>query len=282
VAGSGWSGTALIECLDPALTGAGAPPNGCRIEGLFLNCNNLASCGIRWAGDARDYTIRDVEAAYFTVAGFLSEGNGSTPNQELNFYNCMAGLGANYGGWLFQNLSYDHKLIGCVSRSNSTNGFQVATGCASMEFAHCRAEFNTGHGFYCLSGDKITFHGCVTDRNTVNGWYIEYATGGPMLLSGCYANRDLTAGVRVHNSNITVIGDLCTRVGRNDDGTGTYGPIYGVDTTGTTKAMVQGYLQGTTAGYHDGGGGSTVKFSGTTGLHAGSPPSVLTWQAATS
>ena len=276
------NGSALIRVLDNRISGHAAAPNGGSITGLVVNGNSIGTsiAGIFFYGESADWRLRDVEVFGCSGHGFRSELYSGAPQQEVIFDNCHAW--ANSGsGWYFAGGSYDHLLTGCISHNNN-HGFELGTGCASIQFIGCRAEYNADRGFQLLSGDKVTLHGCITDRNGGYGIYVEYAVGGPCLISGAFLNRDITAGLRIHNSNIVVVDALTTRVGREDDGSGAYGPTYGIDTTGTSKALIQGYLQATTAGYHDGGGGSTVKFSGTTGLHTGSPPSSLSWQAATS
>jgi hypothetical protein len=293
IAGSGWSGAAMIECYETSITGDGAAPNGCRIDGLLLNCNNLAARGIYWRGDARDYTLRDVEVAYFTTAGYVSEGNGANPSQELNFWHCHASLGgAGAAGWIFQSASYDHRLVGCVSHTNGGDGFQVLAGSSSIELASCRAEWNGGHGFllYGPTGGagigKVTLNGCVTDANEQNGIYIEHAIAGagPILINGHYSNRDgnnggsgARAGIRVHGcSQPVIISGLAQRTGFNDGGGGIERPKYGVDCTGTsTHVAINGYLDGVTTGFHN-DGTCTVKWMGGAWLE---DAGVRTWQA---
>jgi hypothetical protein len=289
---AGFTDTAMIQIWDKTLTVDAEDPDGGSLRGLCLDGAGIAIDGVYWRGSSFDWTIENVEVTACTQYGFLSEGynpgSGYHNQQELNFWHCHAWSNGLYG-FGFNDHSYDHRLVGCVAHGNgigNEGGYLLNTGCASIEFVSCRSEWNIGHGFLLLSGDKVSLHGCVTDSNSANGVYISYTAGGPMLLSGCFANRDTVAGVRVHNSNIVVIDALTERTGENDGGggAGPFRPVYGVDVTGTSKALIQGYLSGVTAGYHtDGNGAQVVKFSGTTGLVAGSPPSqTTTWQAATS
>ena len=284
MARTGFSGDALLKAHDPALTGLDAA-NGGLIQGLCLNGNGgLASAGLWWYGQANDWTIRDVEVFGASGHGIISTGYSATPNQELDFIHCNSWNNGG-SGWYFGAASYDHRLHQCVSHNNAADGFHFDTGCASIQLSDDRAEWNGGKGYELLSGDKMTLVGCVSDRNSSDGFYVQYSVGGPCLLSGCFANRDLAAGLRVHASNIVHVVGFTTRVGRNDDGTGSWGPIYGIDGTGASMILAQGFLQGTTAGGHsDGAGGQVWKWSGTTGWQAGNPSSgfTTTWQAATS
>jgi hypothetical protein len=291
IAGTGWSGPALLELYETSITGDGAPPNGCRIEGLHLHCNSLAARGVYWRGDARDTTLRDVEVSYATVAGFQAEGNGTNPSQEINWWHCHAGLGAGTG-WLLQARCFDMRLAGCVSHTNGTDGFQViggTGGASSIEFANCRSEWNGGHGWLLYgpvgsSGiGKISLNGCVDDANEQNGIYVEHAIAGagPVLINGHYGNRSGNnagaggrAGIRVHGcAQPVVIQAYAGRVGQNDGGTGIFRPTYGVDVTGVSACVaIGGYLTGTTAGYHtDGTGGQLVKGSFFTSVSNGVP-----------
>jgi Pectate lyase superfamily protein len=280
VAGSGFSGAALIEAYEPSITGDASPVNGCTLEHLFLNCNGLAPRAVYARGDARDYTLRDVKAIGFTSAGFQLEGNGSNPCQEWNFWHCHAyGSGV---GFLIQARSYDHRLIGCVAHTCTGDGYQVVGGtggAASIEFIGCRSEWNGGHGclLYGPSGSsgigKIGLHGCVTDSNEQNGVYVEHnvANGGPVLIANHYSNRDGNnggsggrAGIRIHNCGEPVIvSGVAQRIGQNDGGGGIFRPTYGIDVTSlTTHCLLgPGNLSGVTAGYHaDGTVGQVVKF----------------------
>jgi hypothetical protein len=288
VAGSGFSGAALIEAYEPSITGDASPPNGCTLEHLFLNCNGLAARGVYARGDARDYTLRDVKAVGFTSAGFQLEGNGSNPCQEWNFWHCHAyGSGV---GFLIQARSYDHRIIGCVAHTCTGDGYQVVGGtggAASIEFIGSRSEWNGGHGWllYGPSGSsgigKIGLHGCVTDSNEQNGIYVEHnvANGGPVLIANHYSNRDGNnggsggrAGIRIHNCGEPVIvSGVAQRIGQNDGGGGIFRPTYGIEVTSSTTHCLlgPGNLSGVTAGYHtDGTGGQVVKFGGGVFLEA--------------
>jgi hypothetical protein len=296
IAGAGWSGSAMLEIFETSITGDAAAPNGVRIQGLMFHCNNLAPRGVYWRGDARDTVLRDVEVAYATTAGFQAEGNGSNPCQEINFYNCIAGLGAG-AGWCLQARSFDHRLVGCVARTCGADGFQViggTGGASSIELVSCRAEWNGGHGFllYGPSGTsgigKLTLTGCVTDANEQNGVYVEanVAGGGPLNITGHFSNRDGNnggsggrAGIRVHNSGQSVvITGLTQRQGQNDGGTGIFRPAYGCDFTGAAAGwhLIQGLLAGVTASYHNDAAGSVVKSGGYLNVvNSGTP----TWTA---
>ena len=295
--GSGWSGPAMLKIYETSITGDASAPNGCRIEGLMLFCDSLAARGIYWRGDARDTVVRDVEVAYATTAGFQAEGNGSNPCQEINWWNCIAGLGTG-AGWLLQARSFDHRLVGCVARTCGTDGFQViggTGGASSIEFHACRAEWNAGHGFMLYGPStssgigKITMSGCVTDANEQNGVYIEHnvSVAGPINIVGHYSNRDGNnggsggrAGIRVHQSSRPVMLNAVTqRVGHNDDGSGINRPTYGVDQTGTATGITSlhgCYLAGMTAGYHNDAGGSVIKSGGYWQEIAGGTPTWFT------
>jgi hypothetical protein len=278
VAKSGFSDTALIQVWDNRLTGDSNAPNGGSITGIGLNGAGIATNGLYFRGQSFDWTVENVEAFGCTGAGFRNSGYGPSSvygnQQEVNYFHCHAWGNAN--GWYMNDHSYDHRLVACVAHTNSGDGFVLDTGCASIEFANNRAEWNSGTGFTFLSGDKVTAHGCITDSNSGNGFFISYTAGGPCLLSGCYTNRDVTAGIRLNNTNLTVIDGHAGRIGVNDDGSGTPRPVYGIDVTGTSKAIAQGCFAGQTLAAHsEGAGGQVFHWSGTSALNLAG---VITYQ----
>ena len=270
-----FSGAALVQVQDHAITGAAADPNGGSIEGLCFAGANVGEHGINWQGSSFDWTIRDVEVMAVTGSGFLSQGYSTFPQQELNFFHCHAhDCGV---GWTFGSKSFDHRLVGCVAHTNAGDGFQVIAGASSIEFVSCRAEWNLGHGWllYGPSGGagigKISMTGCVTDRNANNGVYLEstVANTGPIHLVGHFSNRDGSsgskAGIRVHNtSQLVVLTGLTQKIGVDDGGGGTLSPQYGVDVTGASHVMlgVQGSTAGVTAGLHWDAAAGAVKSLG--------------------
>ena len=264
---TGFTDAALIQIHDKRLTGHSVSPLGGSVQGLCLYGNSLAGSALWWKGESTDWLIRDVEVFGCLGYGFHSIGYSGISQQELNFYNCHA-WGNNAAGFYFADQSYDHRLQGCVSHNNVGEGYLFDTGCASIQVTDARAEWNSTHGYNCTSGDKLTFVGCITDRNGSNGWWINYTVGGPLSMTGCFTNRDVTAGVRIHASNIVVCGGLVQRIGRNDDGSGVDGPVYGVDFTGASQALVGGFLAGVTNAWHtDGTVGQVTHWMTSTGLN---------------
>jgi hypothetical protein len=257
---SGFSGSSLLQVWDNALTGEAAQPTGGMIQGLVLNGGGIAAHGIYARGGPCDWKIADVEIAGCTSHGLRLDGYGSTPVQEWNLHHVHSWGNAG-AGFYASSKSYDHRFLACVAHGNADSGFVLDTDCASIEHVSCRAEWQTGgSGYVALSGDKVSYVGCVTDRNAANGFYLSYSAGGPLMLRGCFVNRDVVAGIRVHASNLCVI-DAVQRRGANDDGSGTVGPVYGLDVTGASKVLAGGLFAGQTNATHsDGAGGQVVHY----------------------
>ena len=273
---AGFSGTALVQIQDHALSGAAVDPNGGSIEGLCFAGANVGEHGLNFQGYSFDWTIRDVEVMAVSGSGFVSAGYTTHPQQELSFWGCHAHDNGG-AGWSFGGGSYDHRLVGCVAHTNSGDGFLLGPGTSSVELVSCRAEWNLGNGFllYGPSGGagigKITMNGCVTDRNSLHGVYIEssVANAGPIHLVGHFSNRDGSSGshsgIRVHNTTeLVILTGLTQKIGVDDGGGGTLSPVYGVDVTGASHAMlgVQGSTAGVTAGFHWDAAGGAVKSLG--------------------
>jgi pectate lyase-like protein len=283
---SDFVGDGVINIHTRTVTGHPAAPSGGLIQGVCVSGNNVGSTvqGIYFLGEANDWTLRDVEILDCKGSGLRSSGYNFEPNHGLNLWHVHT-AGCGNSGFLFVGRSYDHRLEGTVAHNNSgAGGYTIENSQPSaIEFNATRSEWNSGSGYIVLSGDKITFNGAITDRNNQNGWWISTSVEeGPCALVGCYANRDgrasnVYAGVRVHNSNPVHIAGLTVREGFDDGGGGLNSPKYGVQVTGSSVVLVQGWLAGATAGFNK-DATAVVKFSGTSAL---STPSGLTWQAPT-
>jgi hypothetical protein len=257
-----FTGAGMIEVLDKSLTGHTTDPQGGSIEGLCLDGASVASAGIFWQGTSADWTIRDVEVFKVTTYGFRSEGLGIAPQQELAFFNCHAwqDVGLPSGnGWWFANRSYDHQLHACVAH-HLNDGFVTHVQTASIQYVSCRAEWCASAGFVAFDGDKVTYEGCVTDRNGNSGWHIDVgANDRPLVLSHCYANRDGRngaglSGVRIVSGEQLVINGLATATGGDDGGGGMLSPAYGIDAANATVQLGDCRLEGATSGFKDSGG----------------------------
>jgi len=257
-----FTGTGMIEVLDKSLTGHATDPEGGSIEGLCLDGAGVASAGIVWRGKSADWTIRDVEVFKVTTYGFRSEGLDTTPQQELTFFNCHAWqdvIAPSGNGWWFASRSYDHQLHACVAH-HLNDGFVTHRQTGSIQHVSCRAEWCASAGFVALDGDKVTYEGCVTDRNGNAGWYIDVgAIDRPLVLSHCYANRDGSngagrTGVRIVSASQLVINGLVTATGGDDGGGGTLSPAYGIEASNAKVQLGDCRLAGTTSGFKDGGG----------------------------
>jgi hypothetical protein len=257
-----FTGDGMIEVLDKSLTGNATDPEGGSIEGLCLDGASVAAAGIFWCGKSADWTIRDVEVFRVTTHGFRSEGLGTTPQQELSFFNCHAwhdvtSPGGN--GWWFANRSYDHLVHACVAH-HLNDGFVTNVQTSSIQYVSCRAEWCASAGFVAFDGDKVTYEGCISDRNGNTGWYIDVGTiDRPLVLSHCYANRDGRngpgrSGVRIVSGSQLVITGLLTATGGDDRGGGTLSPDYGIEARNATVQLGDCRLAGVTSGFKDSGG----------------------------
>jgi hypothetical protein len=257
-----FTGDGMIEVLDKSLTGHATDPEGGSIEGVCVDGASVAAAGIFWRGKSADWTIRDVEVFKATTYGFRSEGLGTTPQQELSFFNCHAWqdvLAPSGNGWWFANRSYDHLVHACVAH-HLHDGFVAQAQTAAIQHVSCRAEWCASAGFVALDGDKVTYDGCVTDRNGNAGWYIDVrANDRPLVLSHCYANRDGYKGpnrsaVRIVSGRQLVINGLVTATGGDDGGGGTLSPAYGIEAANARLQLGDCRLVGVTSGFKDGGG----------------------------
>lgn len=257
-----FTGDGMIEVLDKSLTGHAIDPEGGSIEGVCLDGAGIASAGIFWRGKSADWTIRDVEVFRVTTYGFRSEGLGTTPQQELSFFNCHAWqdvTSPSGNGWWFANHSYDHIVQACVAHHLS-DGFVTSAKTSAIQYVSCRAEWCASAGFVALDGDKVTYEGCISDRNGNTGWYIDVgAIDRPLVLSHCYANRDGRngpgrSGVRIVSGNQLVINGLVTATGGDDGGGGTLSPAYGIEAANAKLQLGDCRLAGVTSAFKDGGG----------------------------
>lgn len=252
-AGAGFQGPAMI-------TASGGAAAGGSIEGLALYAGNITN-GVLWTGAANDWWIDRVEvfALHPSGYGFGSIGSGTTSNQELNFRDCHVWGGdtntlRGSAGWVFRDRSYDHTLRGCVAHHLAGDGYLLAGGvrtCASIEFTDCRSEWNGGRGWGLSSGDKVTLRGCTTDRNHGHGLEVAAGVlGRPLVLDGCYFNRDGRTGgcgIRaVDTATVMAFGVIVAR-GTDDGGPQNPGPRYGLEAvgTGTRVRFGPGQLAGT-------------------------------------
>jgi hypothetical protein len=254
-------GGAMIEVLDRSVTGHATDPEGGSIEGVCLDGAGVASAGIFWQGRSADWTIRDVEVFRVTGYAFRSEGLDTTPQQELSFYNCHAWqdvLAPSANGWWFAKRSYDHLLHACVAH-HLNDGFVLRAQTGSVQYVSCRAEWCANAGFVAFDGDKVTYEGCVTDRNGNAGWHIDVgANDRPLVLSHCYANRDGHngpggSGVRILSASQLVINGLVTATGGDDGGGGALSPAYAIEATNATVQLGDCRLVGTTSAFKDNG-----------------------------
>jgi hypothetical protein len=257
-----FTGGGMIEVFDKSLTGHATDPEGGSIEGVCLDGASVASAGIFWQGRSADWTIRDVEVFKVTTYAFRSEGLDTTPQQELSFYNCHAWqdvLSPSGNGWWFANRSYDHLVHACVAH-HLNDGFVLRVQTGAIQYVSCRAEWCASAGFVAFDGDKVTYEGCVTDRNGNAGWYIDVGTNDrPLVLSHCYANRDGykgagRSGVRIVSGRQLVINGLVTATGGDDGGGGTLSPAYGIEATNARLQLGDCRLVGTTSAFKDSGG----------------------------
>jgi hypothetical protein len=257
-----FTGGGMIEVLDKSLTGDATDPEGGSIEGVCLDGASVAPAGIFWRGKSADWTIRDVEVFKVTTFGFRSEGLGTTPQQELTFFNCHAWqdvTSPSGNGWWFANRSYDHLVHACVAH-HLNDGFVTRAQTGAIQYVSCRAEWCANAGFVAFDGDKVTYDGCITDRNGNAGWYIDVgANDRPLVLSHCYANRDGRngagrSGVRILSGSQLLINGLVTATGGDDGGGSTLSPTYGIEAENATVQLGDCRLVGTTSGFKDSGG----------------------------
>lgn len=290
-AGAGFSGAALVTASDST-----SPlPSGGSIEGLTLYCSFLTGVdGARWTGFATDWLVRDVEVMALGVnaAGFRATGNGAaSPSQEIVWENCFAFSDVNSPrsgsvGWVLQDRAYDHMLRSCVAHHLGSDGF-LLTGSstrlvASVEFDHCRAEWNGGRGWGMNTGDKVTLRGCTTDRNSGHGFeVIAGVLGRPLVLSDCYFNRDgrggSGVGLAVTNTAIVIASNLTVARGTDDGSSANPGPAVGVQVSGVGSILLaDGYFGGTGSSVFVSSG--SLKYRATTVLDTNG---VISYQAAT-
>jgi hypothetical protein len=228
-ASTGFTGDAMIRLKDEEeLTGAvGAAANGQqtgpndssgqRIIRLVIDGFNVGTTlmGIRATGLVRDVRLIEVCVRRTTSNGIQTTSYARTDGK--NYYprgwalEQVVADSCGNNGFSF-NLLNDSTLVDCLAVGATVHGFYIA-GPGELLMVGCRSVFNKGgNGFY-LNGScygNVVLSACSTDRNQLNGIFIDCTGRQPIMLSGVALRRDggnsnggggSFAGLAVNNSN---------------------------------------------------------------------------------
>jgi hypothetical protein len=265
---TGFTGTQLIR-IDPAPVDGSylnsAYQGGPRIKGLALSgylVNNVSSAAINAieiSSGVHDAAVIDVTAWQFTGDGVkVTNSSGITFNNVISTTN--TGNGFNFITGIT-----DTDILNCYSQGNGGDGY-VLPNPNAVKLMGCRSEFNAGYGYkFTGLNYSSSVTNCNTDRSGKDGFYINCLDGGhPLLLVGCEAKRDGSDGSSRVGFNLVgtdsttqcsgaVLTACNTYVGRNDDGSGTRSPLYGVQTANTRTCTIAGggWIEGTSGPYND-------------------------------
>lgn len=290
-ASPGFTGAALVIMRDEeAITGAvGAAANGqytgpndqcgMRLEKITLDGFNVAG-GID--GILATGLVRDVRLNQVCVRRVTGTGVHTLPYRRLNgtnqyprgwtLHQVVTDTCGNNGFGL--NLLNDSTLTDCLAVASANHGFYLG-GPGELQLVGCRSVFNkNGHGFY-LNGQSYgntVLSACSTDRNDLNGVYIDCTGSGPITLSGVMLRRDggndnaggaSLAGLAVANCTAPVTVDgIGVTTGVDDVGAGAWTPQHGIRVTNSRSVVVaSGVLWGRDLAVSDGGGNTNYRIS---------------------
>jgi len=267
-----FNGDELIR-IDPAPVNGSyidsAYGGGSRVEGLAfngrstLNASSQPLTAVRITHGVKDIQIRRCTMWEFTGdAVYADRGAGMVFDQVIASTN--DGVGFNLISTTGTEGATDVDLTSCYSQANAGGGY-ILQNPNAVSLIGCRAEFNDEYGFRFTGINSSTvLVGCNTDRSEKHGFQFECLDGGkPFLVVGCQAKRDGSDGLTRAGFNLigtdastqnpgAVFQGCSTYVGRNDDGTGTRTPAYGIQTQFTRRASVAGgWIEGTTGPYND-------------------------------
>jgi hypothetical protein len=262
---------ALTGSVGAAANGQQSGPNdqcGQSIRNLTLDGYNVAGGidGVLASGLVRSVKLVDVSVRRCTGTAVHT-----LPYQRLNGSNyyprgwsltrVVADSSGNNGFAL--NLLNDSILVDCLAVGNAVHGYYLAG-----------AYNKGGHGFWITGAcyGNVVLSACSTDRNQLNGVYIDATGRQPILLSGVVLRRDGAnsnggggglAALAVSGSTclVTVAG-IATVTGVDDTGAGAVTPQRGLSVTNSTSVVVTaGVLWGATQSVVDGGGNTNLRVS---------------------
>lgn len=234
-----------------------------RIQGLCIDGNYVAGPvhGISFQGQAQEFRLHDVEIVRCTGNGLFAQTGGIGQPQNI------------VGSFVYSHHNNDcgFQFVGgadcyfhrCVSHSNAVSGWWL-NGLHHSEFWGCTSEWNTFNGYDVLgSTGGIEFNGCRTDRNGNHGWKFAQTSKQTCSIVGGVAHRDgrsfSSAMVRLQGSAGNLVGPvtvtgLVGHVGKDDNGSGTESPDYGLRASFADRfAWTGGTMAGVLAVYSDAG-----------------------------
>lgn len=275
---------AVVLLLDQVSGGYATASFEQRVARLTIDGSKLPSTGsvngIEAVGHVHGVCLDDIEIADVSGRGVCGLGrNGGNPYSWRLSRVCVTAARGPYG---FNIANFTDTLFeDCETLGVSGSGWYIA-GNGNSQFTNCRAERSGHYGFEVHSGgvSGYVFTGCTTDRNSYHGMYITDSGGtGPILLDGCYFNRDgrnggaggAYAGLAVNGSSSPIVVHGCvTAVHPDDGGTGLPTPEYGISVTDAAYVTVQGgFFWGTTQGWNDGGGNTVFNRGPNVGAASG-------------
>lgn len=264
-----FSGTAAVK-LQGKFEGGYATHNvGTRVERITVD-GTAAPAGIRGfetLGYVREATFDRCTVTKSTGDGFAVDVDASSTDpsksaQSLRFLHCVAD---NVGGSGFQMSNVpDTTWIDCNAQGSGISGFIIA-GSPNGQMIGCRAEWSAQQGCYLTSGFWGTAQGsggfnmtaCLTDRNGINGVFIDATGTAPINMNGCTHRRDgrnstvsgfAAVSVATTATMPVAVNGIQVFPGVDDNGTGNLTPQIGVSApTGAPVTMVaSGYIHAAT------------------------------------
>lgn len=277
MASASFSGAAVVQVVDKDTGGYSAASGNQTLSGITVDGSQLPGGntvdGFRSYGSVMGVTMENCavgnvgghgfETAYHTGSG---EGYGFL--NEIDMSHCV-----------FDNCGLDGVHIVGTADSTFTACHSIAAGgnawyvydVGNSRFLGCKAEWShIGWNVQWPNATgnipRQTFVGCSTDYNTTDGFYLTGGqAGGFVLISGCDFHADghggsaTAAGIHISGTAFPVTITGCG-VFMDSTTTSGYGPAYGiaVDTSPDLVTVVNGYFQGSTAGWHTDSTGTVV------------------------
>ena len=200
--------------------------------------------GLQVIGLVREFDVERVTIADTKDTAFDFMVGTSAAPQSNRLTKCLAD-GAGNNGYRFANVP-DSTIMDCNSLGATNSGFRFE-GFMNGQVSNIRAEWSGQHGVLITSGywgagqgsGGCAFVGISTDRNGMNGVYVDATGSAAIQLAALTLRRDgrnnkvggggygglvvaATATMPVFVDNVQVY------PGTDDDGTGTQSPQYGV------------------------------------------------------
>jgi hypothetical protein len=264
---STFTGAAVIWVKDTQSGGWSTMAQGSAIYNIKLNCTALPNGGgidgVQVYGQVQGLVMENVSVMgpsryCFNFAQNPSVSSGPVNPFSMRLRGCFAtggGTATTTGGYFIYNTT-DSTFIDCEAIAAGTTGWTIQGG-GNTHFVNCRGENHTGNGFNLLAtsgGTNCTANlvGCSTNGNAGHGFNVTAAQ--TVSFTACVASGEgaTSAGFNIASSvGITSLSECVSPLGSTSQ--------YGIAVSSNRTALITGgLLYGTTAGFHDGGGNTTV------------------------